>query len=719
MKGAHFGLIRVLLTTALALCVLQDAAQAAQFGPGWTLAGNGRDAVIDVPVVFGTRSAPVPNVSDAVTTIWKWDAISQKWAFFTPTMDLDQVAAYAASKGYSVLKSIFPGEGFWVNASKSTAIADASAPALTLGPWALTGGWNLVATGSNVTAAQFSASIAPFSATTVWAWDSAKLNWYFYTPSMDSAQLASYIAQKNYLDFGGRVLGDATGFWVNRAAVTGSPTANLAPIDQAKQMFSELRTTFHAFANGAGTGSLNDQARRMSSDLSGVVVPSTQEVLHRAAALNLGTKLLRAVKLGLISGNSFEYSSYNGYSYDTTNSRYSAWQNEYQQYPGLNTPTRMPGFRYANCYTNALTSAASTEVSTVTCFAYRGEYPTYANSTTRSERYVRITITETAADQYAFVAQGREATSVWNGTAWVGTAADYGASYNGTLSETIDANGKLQGVVLAGDFPALSQGLDHLSVSLNMVRSLLTAGTPYATYRYTATGSIAGLDAAGVSLLRYGLDSGSYFDNIEDSLGDWQGSSVQALNLVGVIQTRGARFNGTLNAKAFAADADGQSYIPTDVSFTGSISDISAGGSGAILNVTLTGAVSSYPAYRSTQPTTASNYVHGSLALSGTVQLPSRPVMALTLSGTATGPTTATLAGQYTYDNGLVITIAGTQDSSNAAANTLSFANQDGIVLTFPATGNGAISKGNTTLGQVSNGIIYYNDGLGSFESLN
>ena len=701
MRISNYGCVRFALAAAFVLCVVQDGAQAAQFGPGWTLAGNGRNAVIDVPVVFGTRSVPVANVTDAVTTIWKWDAINQKWAFFTPTMDLDQVAAYAATKGYSVLKTIFPGEGFWINASKATAIADASAPAFTLEPWGLTGGWNLVANGSDKTAPQFSASIAPFSANTVWAWDSASANWYFYTPLMDSAQLASYIAQKKYLDFGGRVLGDSTGFWVNRAAVTGSPTADLAPLDQAKQMVSELRTTFHAFINAEGTGSLDDQARRMGGDLNGVVVPEMQDVQRRAEALNMGSELFRAVKLGQAAAS--------GYAYDATSTKYNYWQNEYQ-FSSLNT--RFPGAGFVTCSTNALGSPTSTAVSSVSCSVFSRRYPVFVNASTTSDQFVVLTITETAADQYAFTAQGKETTTV----SGVPTTANIGALYSGTLSKTIDANGTLQAVVLAGDFPALSHGLVKIAINLNMVRSLQTAGTP-ATYRYTATGSIVGLDAAGASVLSYSLVAGSYYDNLEDDLGNAAANGSKELKLVGVVQTRGTRFNGTVIAKAFSADADGLQYIPTDVSFTGSIGDISAGGSGAILNVTLTGAISNYAAYHSSQAKTALNYIHGSLALNGTLQLPSRPVMALTLNDAATGPTTETLSGQYTYDNGLVITIAASSNSANSASDTISFTNQDGIVLTLPKTGNGTLSKSGTTLGEISNGMVNYTDGY--FESLN
>lgn len=702
MKMPTHGFARFSLIAAILLSGLGGAAQAAQFGAGWSLAGNGRDAVIDVPVVFGTKSAPVAGVSDAVTTVWKWDAISQKWAFFAPSMDLDQVSTYAASKGYLLLKTIFPGEGFWVNALTPTAIADSSAPAFILGPWGLTGGWNLVASGSNMTAPQFSTSIAPFSATAVWAWDRAAANWYFYTPSMDATQLGNYIAQKNYLDFGGRVLGDATGFWVNRAAVTGSPTASLPPLDQAKKMTAELRTTFHSVHNASSTGSLDDQVRLMSDDLNGVVMPSTHDVVRRAEALNLGTKLYRAVKLGQTSAA--------GSTFNATTSRYTLWQNEYQL---ANTPSRIPGAGLVSCATNVLTNAASTAVSSVTCSVYSPRYPILVNTSTSSDQFVVLTITETAADQYAFSAQGRETTTSGVNS----TTANIGATYGGTFSKTIDSNGILEAVALAGDLPALSHGVVKTAVNLNMVRSLQTAGAPYARYRYTANGSISGIDAAGASLFSYGMQTGSYYDNLEDSLGNLPQNSTQELNLVGIMQTNRTRFNGTVNAKSFAADADGLSYIPTNVSFTGSISDISAGGAGVILNVTVTAAMSNYTAYHSVQPTSAANYQNGSMTLGGTLQLPGRPVMALTLSGQNTGPSTETLSGQYTYNNGLVITISATHDGSNPASDTMTITNQDGIVISLPSAGNGAISKSAATLGSIISGVIYYSDG--TFESLN
>jgi len=55
------------------------------------------------------------------------------------------------------------------------------------------------------------------SITTLWAWDAAQTNWYFYAPSLDnSGGLAAYIATKGYLNFGTGTLSPTTGFWVNK-----------------------------------------------------------------------------------------------------------------------------------------------------------------------------------------------------------------------------------------------------------------------------------------------------------------------------------------------------------------------------------------------------------------------------------------------------------------------------------------------------------------------
>jgi hypothetical protein len=69
--------------------------------------------------LIGLKSDAAKSISDFVSgneikisSVWKWD--NGKWAVYLPDED-DGGAAYAKSKGFSLLDEINPGEGFWVN----------------------------------------------------------------------------------------------------------------------------------------------------------------------------------------------------------------------------------------------------------------------------------------------------------------------------------------------------------------------------------------------------------------------------------------------------------------------------------------------------------------------------------------------------------------------------------------------------------------------------
>jgi hypothetical protein len=74
---------------------------------GWNLMGMNKSISQNI-------SALVQGKEDIIASVWKWD--NGKWAVYLPGED-DGGAAYAQSKGFSVLSNIEPGEGFWVNCS--------------------------------------------------------------------------------------------------------------------------------------------------------------------------------------------------------------------------------------------------------------------------------------------------------------------------------------------------------------------------------------------------------------------------------------------------------------------------------------------------------------------------------------------------------------------------------------------------------------------------
>lgn len=206
--------------SAVAATTTQGSSANLEFVQGWNLLGNSLTQPLFVATVLGD-----PTV---VTTVWKWDAATSGWQFYAPSMDATTLQAYVAAKGYGALSVINPGEGYWVNAKAPGAISVQASAAFNLTASHLTAGWNLVATGNDVTPSAFNLSLSetppaagviPQNLTTLWAWDSALTQWYFYAPSLEaSSGLTAYIASKSYLDFAviSKTLGSGVGFWVNR-----------------------------------------------------------------------------------------------------------------------------------------------------------------------------------------------------------------------------------------------------------------------------------------------------------------------------------------------------------------------------------------------------------------------------------------------------------------------------------------------------------------------
>jgi alpha-tubulin suppressor-like RCC1 family protein len=184
---------------------------------GWNLLGNSLAQTIAVGSLYGD--------ANVVNTVWKWDVTKGGWQFYTPSMDAVSLQTYATGKGYGVLSTINPGEGYWVNAKTQPTLGTLSGNGFNLSAANLAAGWNLVATGNNVTPSAFNASLNAIppavGVNTLWAWDNLSSRWYFYAPSLEAqggTALSDYIAGKGYIDFGSnnKTVGNGTGFWVNR-----------------------------------------------------------------------------------------------------------------------------------------------------------------------------------------------------------------------------------------------------------------------------------------------------------------------------------------------------------------------------------------------------------------------------------------------------------------------------------------------------------------------
>jgi hypothetical protein len=201
----------------------------------FNLISNALDTTLDVVALFGNADAPVAGVTENIVTVWKWNASEQRWAFNSPQLDTAGNAAYAASKGYEVLATINPGEGFWVNALNPITLPAQSGTGFNwngLNFPALPSGFNLITTADGFTPSEFNLQVSPTPPApgviptdnfiSLWAWDAANATWYFYSPLLEATgglpAVCAYANSHFYRCFSdhGKLLGLGTGFWVNR-----------------------------------------------------------------------------------------------------------------------------------------------------------------------------------------------------------------------------------------------------------------------------------------------------------------------------------------------------------------------------------------------------------------------------------------------------------------------------------------------------------------------
>ena len=192
---------------------------------GWNLVGNGDSAAIDV--------ASKLNDATKITTVWKWNGAASKWAFYAPSLAPAALTAYAAGKGYEVLTSIAPKEGYWVNAAADVTVNLPTTQGATLSQGDLQLGWNLRGSSDQLTPSQMTAAMNPTlscvgkTVATLWAWDAMAAKWKFHSPALESqggTALSNYLNAKGYLPFT-TSLSSSEGYWLNVGAVV--PTAHL------------------------------------------------------------------------------------------------------------------------------------------------------------------------------------------------------------------------------------------------------------------------------------------------------------------------------------------------------------------------------------------------------------------------------------------------------------------------------------------------------------
>ena len=286
-----------------------------------------------------------------------------------------------------------------------------------------------------------------------------------------------------------------------------------------------------------------------------------------------------------------------------------------------------------------------------------------------------------------------------------GLRKQYGAASPGnaaTLVTQRDSGGKITAVNLVGE---LSPGYEfgHGSSYFDSSRSMWVYVPPVVTVlgdKHNATlsaslstvGELEKLALSGsIDLIKNGametrieLADGSYLQAKRDATGSYSAQDgSQELLLKLKASTADSAVAGNIKLSAFKLDASNTSYIPTVMSFSGSVQRNGV----SFFDGTLTGEALNHASFKSNEPRSPVNVETLRVGFIGKVIIPTRPVLNVSLSvvnkGTGSSATdTADLAGQYSQGS-IVINLAG---KTSAATNILKLESSAGISLVIDKT---------------------------------
>ncbi len=225
--------------------------------------------------------------------------------------------------------------------------------------------------------------------------------------------------------------------------------------------------------------------------------------------------------------------------------------------------------------------------------------------------------------------------------------------FSGTLTQTL-AQGQVASWVLGGDFPAgfVSAGSalanDHSTIALNVARTIDAASSD-TTDASLSAGTFVSRDSNGTALATLTAKQGHIgsiavgFDASGNTVAPDSPKKVGAGHVLGpfafdlVYATPGASVEGTISASDPVWDLSKTNYIPTKESFSGTLTTIDpvTGVRTDFLTGTLSGNATGYSTFDATQPLSPGNFFSQAVSFVGTVTAPNRPILELTLGGSA------------------------------------------------------------------------------------
>jgi hypothetical protein len=468
--------------------------------------------------------------------------------------------------------------------------------------------------------------------------------------------------------------------------IPGAPTG----IEAAKKLFASLRTNMKALSNPGNTGALDIRADAFRADFDKAIVPLDPDLANWMRLTTQGIDYLRAYQAGTttqVKRDMFEGSA------------------------------RIGGCSVFGDTTGTAVASSAANAVSVGCSIVRKTIPGSVIGNTFKQVTAAFTIVPTSSTTYTYVGRARIETyvnAVRDAAADV-TVGTYGNASNraeGSI-EYAKAGNIISKLVVSGTMPARTDAFgvaitDREAWELSAVRTALDNKQ----FNYALSGSITSIKTD-LPVGKISLKPGSFFRTEELNDGTIVLTGMKEFSLILAAEAGGSKLEGALKLADPMLDKSGKAYLPTNVSFTGTL-----GANNATVFVgTLALLDTGYGAFDTTLPESATNFTKKSASLVGTVSIPDRPPLKLSVSVGNDVFNGMNLSAQYD-DGSNVINLSATGTVGGPRPQ-MKISSVGGVSLVLSATSDLAdVLKDNAKVAvlNLKTGRIDYADG--SFESL-
>lgn len=476
------------------------------------------------------------------------------------------------------------------------------------------------------------------------------------------------------------------------AAPPAQPAPALPPLAATKALFGSLRTNLHALNNG---DAFRATADGIKADLDGFVAPLGNDVSSLASLSVNALEQLERYRSGASQAVKFD-----------------VWNNALFESVSTQTPPMYSGT--GNC--QILTSPLRMSCSVVHMELWTG----YSNRNYSYSDFMLRTVTfqpkEGSLHDYSYITSFTTVTRTTDRNGAVVAISSpqlIAASGSGQMIYARTGNTITQ-VALKGRMPGRMIGhggelrSDFEDWSLNVTRTDEADGI--ASYKF---GGVFSATVAGQPAGQVEIDSASFLRVAVDANNKAVANAANELQVTLRGSIGSTAVDGTLRVSDDKADKSKTTHMPTKLSFNGSLKHKDATVFSGNVAIARTG----YENFDATAAESATNFVADTVEIGGTLSVPNRPTLGLTLGVTRTGLDSADISAQY-RDGTSVINASVTARLGDLRP-LVKVASADGVAFSFSDTTTPVrVTKDGAVVAEIdlTKGIITYSDG--STESL-